>query len=86
MDLRDVLSGNLQRLRRAKGLSQEAFADAAGMDRTYVSGIERGVRNPTIKVLDRLASTLGVPAWELLKPGLGNQERQDGPSDAIRRE
>jgi transcriptional regulator with XRE-family HTH domain len=67
MELRHVLSTNLQRLRRAKGLSQEAFADAAEIDRTDISGIERGVRNPTIKVLERIASTLGVEAWELLK-------------------
>lgn len=68
MQLRHVLSTNLQRLRRAKGLSQEALADEAGMDRTYISGIERGLRNPTVKVLERIASALGVGAWELIKP------------------
>ena len=68
MELRRVLSTNLQNLRRAKGLSQDAFADAAEMDRTYISGIERCVRNSTIKVMDRIAATLEVPAWKLLKP------------------
>lgn len=68
MELRSILSSNLQRLRRNKGFSQEALADAAEMDRTYISGIERGVRNPTIKVLERIASTLRVEAWELLRP------------------
>jgi len=41
-------------------LSQEDLAERAGMDRTYVSGIERGTRNPTLKVLHRLAKALGV--------------------------
>ena len=49
-------------LRQAKGLSQEAFADEAGIHRTYVSDIERGARNPTITVVERLAQALGVNA------------------------
>lgn len=69
MELRHILSTNLQRLWRAKGLSQEAFADAAEMDRTYISGIERNVRNPTIKVLERVAATLRC--WGLGAPETG---------------
>ncbi|MEI7252790.1 helix-turn-helix transcriptional regulator, partial [Pectobacterium versatile] len=38
-------------LRLQAGLSQEAFADKCGLDRTYISGIERGVRNPTLEVI-----------------------------------
>ena len=41
-------------------LSQEELAHRAGLDRTYVSGIERGARNPTLKVLQKIASALGV--------------------------
>jgi len=41
-------------------LSQEDLADRAGLDRTYVSGIERGRRNPTLDVLQRLSTALGV--------------------------
>ena len=44
----------------AKGLSQEALAAEADLDRTYVSGLERGVGNPTVAVLDRLSRVLGV--------------------------
>ncbi|MFN4091444.1 MAG: helix-turn-helix domain-containing protein [Brevundimonas sp.] len=56
----------MKRLREAKGLSQEELAFQADMHRTYVSGIERGKRNPTVTVLERLARPLGVQAGELL--------------------
>lgn len=41
----------VRKLRLEAGLSQEAFADKCGLDRTYISGIERGVRNPTLEVI-----------------------------------
>ena len=66
MDIRQRLGRNVRRLREGKALSQEAFADEAGIHRTYVSDIERGVRNPTITVVERLAVALGVSAGELL--------------------
>ncbi|ATX90547.1 helix-turn-helix domain-containing protein [Citrobacter portucalensis] len=49
---------HLKKLRLQSGLSQEAFADKCGLDRTYVSGIERGVRNPTLEVISVLAKGL----------------------------
>ena len=67
MDVRKRLGLNLRRLRRAKGLSQEKFAFEANIHRTYISDIERGTRNPTITIVERLASTLGVPASDLLR-------------------
>ena len=51
---------HLKKLRLQSGLSQEAFADKCGLDRTYVSGIERGVRNPTLEVISVLAKGLDV--------------------------
>lgn len=66
MDIHRRLAANMKALRKAKGLSQEALADAAGVDRTYISGIERLVRNPTIEVLDRIAVALGATAGQLL--------------------
>lgn len=66
MDLRRKLARNLVRLRQERGWSQEALADEAGLHRTYVSGVERGVRNPTLLVLERLAKALKVPASSLL--------------------
>ena len=71
MAVRRRLAANMKRLRKAKGWSQEVLADAAGVDRTYVSGIERLIRNPTITVLERLAQALETPAGHLLDPPAG---------------
>ena len=48
------------------GLSQEAFGFAAGIDRTYVSGVERGVRNPSLTLAEKFAAGLEVPLHVLL--------------------
>ena len=48
MDVRKRLAVNMKRLRKERGWSQEALADEAGLDRTYISGIERVVKNPTV--------------------------------------
>lgn len=58
---------HLKKLRLQSGLSQEAFADKCGLDRTYVSGIERGVRNPTLEVINVLAQGLEVKIQILLE-------------------
>lgn len=50
-----------------KNWSQEQFAFESGLHRTYVSGIERGIRNPTVTILERLAAALEVEPAELLK-------------------
>ena len=66
MDIRKRLGKNLKRLRKAKELSQEAFADEVGIHRTYVSDLERGARNPTITIVEKLAVFLAVRPGELL--------------------
>lgn len=66
MDVRQRLAGNMKRLRKERGWSQEALADEAGVDRTYVSGLERIVRNPTITVVERIASALKCRMGDLL--------------------
>jgi transcriptional regulator with XRE-family HTH domain len=66
VDVSQRLASNLRRLREAKGLSQEQFAEDAGIHRTYVSDLERGARNPTIRVVDKIASALGVSMGQLL--------------------
>ena len=66
MDIRQRLGTNLRRLRLEKGLGQEKFALEYGFDRTYISGIERGVRNPTIVIVQKLADALDVPIIALL--------------------
>lgn len=65
-DIHARLAKNLRALRQKTGLSQEAFADEVGLHRTYVSGLERGNRNPTIAIIDKLARFLRVPAGKLL--------------------
>jgi ribosome-binding protein aMBF1 (putative translation factor) len=66
-DPRAVVGRLVHRHRLALGISQEEFADRTGLDRTYVSGIERGVRNPTLLVLWRLAETLQVKPHQLIE-------------------
>ncbi|WP_323835909.1 cell morphology transcriptional regulator XreR1 [Photorhabdus africana] len=51
--------------RQSSGMSQEAFADKCGIDRTYISGIERGVRNPTLEIINIIASGLQIELTDL---------------------
>ena len=65
-DLQRRLGRNLRTLRKAKGLSQEAFADLLKIHRTYMGGLERGERNVTLQTVERIAATLGVDPAQLL--------------------
>jgi transcriptional regulator with XRE-family HTH domain len=65
--LRDVLAKNMRRLRAERGLSQEALAHECGINRTYLSGIERSERNVSIDNIARIARGLEVEAWRLLR-------------------
>jgi transcriptional regulator with XRE-family HTH domain len=65
-DLQRRLGRNLRTLRKAKGLSQEAFADSLRIHRTYMGGLERGERNITLKTVERIAGALGVDPSDLL--------------------
>jgi transcriptional regulator with XRE-family HTH domain len=66
----------VQELRSGKGWTQQQLAEAAGLDRTYISGLERGKQNPTLGALLRLTRALEVPLERLVIPGAGNG---DGP-------
>lgn len=68
MEGRALVAWNLRRLRVLRELSQEKLAVDAAIDRTYVSRLERGLENPTVGVLDRLANALAVPVGEFLAP------------------
>lgn len=67
MDIREVFARNLRRIRHAKGLSQEALAHEADVDRTYISSLERGIYNASIETVAKLADVLGVEPDELLR-------------------
>ncbi|HUI06392.1 MAG TPA: helix-turn-helix transcriptional regulator [Verrucomicrobiae bacterium] len=56
---------NVRKQREARGLTQEALAEKADLDQTYISGIERGVRNPSILSIAKMAKALGVPLSQL---------------------
>ena len=68
MDMRKLVGRNFGKLRKAKGFTQERFSDASGFTQQYISGLERGRRNPTIVTLYELASALGVSHVDLVVP------------------
>ena len=73
MDVRKRVGLNLRKFRLDRGLSQEALAFDCGLHRTYISGVERGVRNPTVLVLERIAMALKVPSSRLLEEDGGSR-------------
>jgi transcriptional regulator with XRE-family HTH domain len=67
MEMQAIVAQNIRRLRVARGLSQEALAVDAEIDRTYVSRLERELENPTVAVLERLSRALSVPIGDLFR-------------------
>jgi transcriptional regulator with XRE-family HTH domain len=67
MDLREVFATNLRRLRHAKGMSQDELAYEAEISRSYLSQLEKGSFHVSIKIIGKLAKTLGVEPDEFLK-------------------
>lgn len=73
MDVRRRLGLNVRALRGERGLSQEELAFECRLHRTYVSGVERGIRNPTVTVVEKIARALKVPASKLLEEVAGKK-------------
>jgi transcriptional regulator with XRE-family HTH domain len=69
-----LVAWNIRKLRVKRGLSQEALAVDAGVDRSYVGRIERGVENPTVETLERLAAVVDVPVADLLAVPKANEK------------
>jgi len=67
MDVRRRVGLNVKNFRKERELSQEGLAFDCGLHRTYVSGVERGVRNPTVVVLEKIAEALKIPSSRLLE-------------------
>lgn len=67
MDVVQLLGANVRRCRKLRGMTQEQLALEVGMERSYVSDLERGTRNPSVRALGRLAEALKVEPKELLE-------------------
>lgn len=68
MDMRKLVGRNARRIREKAGLTQEQLAEISGFSQQYISGLEKGRRNPTIVTLYELASALRVSHVELVLP------------------
>lgn len=68
MDMRKLVGRNARRFREKAGLTQEQLAEISGFSQQYISGLEKGRRNPTIVTLYELASALRVSHVELIRP------------------
>lgn len=77
LSLREVFSRNVRLLRIHVGMSQEVLADEASLDRTFVSSLERGVRNISIDNIELLSKALDMPAHELLAPDFARRHQLD---------
>lgn len=67
MSLNKIFAQNVVRIRKEQGWSQERLALEVGIQRSYMSGIERGARNPTLAVVEKIASALVTEPIDLLK-------------------
>ena len=67
MDIRVVFGNNVRRFRLGKGISQESLAHQAEIDRTYLPSIEKGQRNVSLVVANRIANALDIDLCELIK-------------------
>jgi transcriptional regulator with XRE-family HTH domain len=67
MDVVEVLGANVRRYRKLAGISQEELSHRSGLKRSYISDLERGTRNPTVRALGRLAEALNTKAANLLE-------------------
>ncbi|KUM26959.1 transcriptional regulator [Mesorhizobium loti] len=68
MDMRQLVGRNVIRIRQKKGLTQEQLAEVSGFSQQYISGLEKGRRNPTIVTIYELALALGVSHMDLVRP------------------
>lgn len=66
MDMRKLVGQNTAKIRKDRGWTQEQLAEKSGLSQQYISGLENGLRNPTIVTVYELASALGVSHLDLL--------------------
>lgn len=68
MEIEKIIGVNFATLRREKNLTQEKISELTEISQQYLSDLERGKRNPTIKTLQKIADALNVPLLDLMKP------------------
>lgn len=68
MDAVVLLGLNVRKFRKLRGMTQEQLGLETEMERSYVSDLERGTRNPSVRAVERLAKALGVELHQLLMP------------------
>lgn len=85
MDMRRLVGENVRRIRQDRGLTQEQFADVSGFSQQYLSGLERGRRNPTVVTLFELATALKTAPIDLLAPIEGTDPGRAPASRRARR-
>lgn len=67
MDMRRLVGENVRRIRNARGISQEQLAERSGYSQQYISGLERGLQNPTVVTIYEIATALEVNPVDLLR-------------------
>jgi transcriptional regulator with XRE-family HTH domain len=70
MDMRKLVGRNVLRIRKNKNITQERLAELSGFSQQYISGLEKGQRNPTVVTIYELSQALGVNYIEILKPDI----------------
>jgi transcriptional regulator with XRE-family HTH domain len=77
MDMRRLVGRNVLRIRKSKDITQEELAEISGFSQQYISGLEKGQRNPTVVTVYELSLALGVNFIELLKPDAQAKKGKD---------
>lgn len=85
MDMRRLVGENVRRIRQDRGLTQEQFAESSGFSQQYLSGLERGRRNPTVLTLFELATALNATPIDLLRAVETTTENRVAPRGKARR-
>lgn len=67
MKIQQILGFNIKQIREQKSWSQDKLSEISGLHRTYISGIERGVRNPTVEIVQQISQAFDVHVAELFR-------------------
>lgn len=77
MDMRRLVGRNVLRIRKSKEMTQEQLAEISGFSQQYISGLEKGQRNPTVVTIYELSVALDVDYLELLKPDAQSRKAKE---------